>query len=303
VEVVAEPTAGPPPLPEDADEERPREKSSSPPNDAQVARLRFARHLLLVAPALYAGSALFGFFGMLGGSSALLVLGALIGLAHWVAAGIALVIFVLAPPSQQFRTLALVTLGVSALHFLLAVIGVFLYLPTVWNWTSLCSNLPVLFYLGNAGYVVYSGVVVTLTAVLELARLVLWAFTLRELVLTMKSRKIAIEAIILAAAAGGMTLLLVLLNVVLNAIAQGAMRRMVMDRDFSSAPSTIQGVGTAGLVLNHLGLLALLGFNVYVGFRVWEKAARRYGSPDQQASLAGKAAKKSAKRKRNVEDE
>jgi hypothetical protein len=248
-------------------------KRSGPPRPGSLpVNLGFGLLVLLIAAGLYGGGEGLSFLFQLGAPHNFLILPALIGLAHWVVAGVALGVLIAVAPSVTVRVLAGVTLGVSALQLLLAVVAVvpgpppMKGMPPFWNWAALVTCLDALFNL--------SGRAALLAGLLEMARLILLATTLWAVAVAVRLQRVANLPLVLAAGAIGMTLVMALIDAVVNRMAAEATRAAFESGGFSGF-AAVGHIDTANHVLNSLAVLALLAGNAYVVFAVWDRVRRR----------------------------
>ncbi len=226
--------------------------------------------LLLAAAGLYLAAEGLAFLLRLGAPHNLLVLPALVGLVHWLVAGVGLALCIAVGPSPGVRALAAASLGVSGLHLILALVAILPGspapgLPALWNWAALASSLDLLFNLaGGVGLV---------AGLLELARLVLLACTFRAVALTVRAREVAHHALLLAGAVLGGTLVMALIDTGLRFVIGQAVRAAFESRSIGGF-GTVRGLSTLSHVVNGLAVLALLAGNAFVAYEVWDRARR-----------------------------
>jgi hypothetical protein len=232
----------------------------------------------MIGAGLYVVAEALRFVLDLGFPAGFLAFPAFLGFVNWLvsAAGIFLCLPALQKPGQ--RMLAMATLAVCALHFLLAFIATlpqdYGELGTWWNWTAMISSCDAFFFLGHIGRLTSKGWLPLLAGLLEVIRLGLWALTLREVAIAVKDKSLALHALIVVLAAVGLTVLMILVDLMIYGMAQGGMKAAVLGRD-SGGFATVRAADTIGLVLNSLALLALFGWSAFVAFEIWVKVWRK----------------------------
>lgn len=204
-----------------------------------------------------------------------LAIPAFLGLVHWLVAGGALGLLIRSVPTQPVRALAIATLAVSGVHLLFAFAAIAPRklapeLPEVWNWPALATSLDALFYLGNPPRPYGRGPLPPLAGFFELARLVLWSFTIRSLAMTVKAKRMAFHPIILIIAAGGMTFILTLLHLIIGFGASYSAQRALWQGN-QQGLQMIHGVYLVGLMITLIGILALLGGKCFIAFELWNR--------------------------------
>jgi hypothetical protein len=240
--------------------------------------LRLGILLILVGAGLYVVAEALRFVLDLGFPAGFLAFPAFLGFVNWLvsAAGIFLCLPALQKPAQ--RILAIATLAVCALHFLLAFIATLPQdygdLGTWWNWTAMISSCDAFFFLGHIGRITGKGWLPLLAGLIEVVRLVLWGLTLREIAIAVKAKTLAFHALLVVLAAAGVTVLMILIDLMIYGMAQAGMRTAVLGRD-SSGFAAVRTADTIGLVLNSLAMLALFGWSAFVAFEIWVKVWRK----------------------------
>jgi hypothetical protein len=248
-----------------------RRRADRAPEGPAWTRARTGLVLLLSAAALYLGAEALALVLLLGAPYGLLALPAVLGLMHWLVAAAGLGLVATGPGAHGARGLAAGTLAAAAVHLLLAAAALWPHdhgpgLGTWWDWPALVSSLDALFYLGGIPRLPSQGWLPLLAGLAELARLILWALTLRALALAFRARRAASHALLLLGAAGVVTVLMVVIDLALGGLARAALRSAV--EGGGGGLGLVRAADTLGSVLNSVAVLALLGGNLFVVFEV-----------------------------------
>jgi hypothetical protein len=228
-----------------------------------VQRLRTSVFLNFIAAGLYLGAVsvmlvlyLLRFAVTINGNVD--ALAALVGLGNWVVAIIGFGFGLAAPPQNAARGLGIATLAVAGTHLLLALTGLEVGYIEIgygmhhyFHWGALVTNLGIL--QGLLGHFHSAALVPLLAMLLELARMILYALTLRAYAVTLGKYDLAgrckVLWIGLAVIAGSLVVL-------------GLLFGIIMDNTRSF--DTIRVMGVMSTVVNYAGLLGMVIWYFFV---------------------------------------